>query len=318
MQKYSYTGYNTRMTDTQNDMSTYKCHFCTVCDGRGCKGQMPGMGGPNDSRNFILNYDSWEEISTKLKDKIEKDISLPTIRLAPMTGAVENVGYRDEDSFYKDLVFACISADIKICIGDGTPDSKLLYGIEAVKATQKKASVFIKPYPDAKIKERIEWAIPVADAYGIDIDSYNIITMRNLVHLEKKTASQLLELKKLVNSKGLPFAIKGIFTKDDVELVKQVKPDICYISNHGGRVGTVKGGVAWFLEEHKSTLKGNSQSLWIDGGIRTSQHIKAAAYLGADSILLGRPLATALCKGGTLEVKRLLSSTLNLENGNTF
>ena len=54
---------------------------------------------------------------------------------------------------------------------------------------------------------------------GIDIDSYNIVTMRNLVKLEKKSAEQLIEIK---NHVKMPFAMssfvkipliaKGIFT----------------------------------------------------------------------------------------------------------
>ena len=54
--------------------------------------------------------------------------------------------------------------------------------------------MFIKPYPNPRIFERIDWVRGSADLIGIDIDSYNIVTMRNLVHLEQKDAQSVREL----------------------------------------------------------------------------------------------------------------------------
>ncbi|MBQ9539519.1 MAG: alpha-hydroxy-acid oxidizing protein, partial [Treponema sp.] len=189
---------------------------------------------------------------------------------------------------------------IKLSIGDGTPDFKIQYGIEAVRQQQKgdpgvKAAVFIKPYPNAKILERSEWADNVAEVFGIDIDAYNIITMRNLVHLEQKSPEMLFELKKDFNARGKMFAIKGVFTDTDIETVKQVKPDIVYLSNHGGRVETREGSTARFLESHASVLRSCCDKLWIDGGIRLTSQMRKAASYGVDTVLLGRPIVSALC-----------------------
>ena len=120
-------------------------------------------------------------------------------------------------------------------------------------------------------KKRIELVKQYACAIGVDIDSYNIATMRNLVHLEKKTAVQLEELRKLT---GLPFVIKGVFTAADVDLVKEVRPDVVYISNHGGRVETRKGSTGRFLAENAGELKKYCNEIWIDGGLRTKKDIK--------------------------------------------
>ncbi|MCR5621544.1 MAG: alpha-hydroxy-acid oxidizing protein [Treponema sp.] len=269
---------------------------------------MPGMGGPFDSRNFIHNCDDWSSISFG-----SKIAALPQLRLAPITGAIENVGYPDEKSFYMDLIrFAC-ERGIKLSIGDGTPDFKLQYGIEAVREQQKtlpnlKAAVFIKPYPNEKILERSAWASDIAEIYGIDIDAYNIITMRNLVHLEQKSPAMLLELKKKFNAKGAMFAIKGVFKDEDIETVKEVKPDIIYISNHGGRVETREGSTANFLEAHAATLSANCHKLWIDGGIRLSAQMKKAASHGVDTVLLGRPIVSALCSEKAGEERPVLQA----------
>ena len=108
-------------------MNDSRCHFCKTCNGKGCIGQMPGMGGPMENKNFILNYEGWGKIKNP---EAEKDF-IPDlkIRLAPMTGGIENVGYFDERSFYFDLVSSCIKAGVRLSLGDGCPDEKLEWGI---------------------------------------------------------------------------------------------------------------------------------------------------------------------------------------------
>jgi isopentenyl diphosphate isomerase/L-lactate dehydrogenase-like FMN-dependent dehydrogenase len=123
--------------------------------------------------------------------------------------------------------------------------------------------------------------------------------MRNLVKLEKKTAAQLIEIK---NHVKIPFAIKGIFTQEDIELVKEVKPDIVYISNHGGRVETRKGSTAEFFAKHVDEIKDYCDEVWVDGGIRSPRDVATAMALGADCVLIGRPFASALCHGGPEEL----------------
>lgn len=277
-----------------------KCHFCQVCDGKGCIGEMPGMGGVFQNANFIANCADWHKY-TKTSN------SLPKIRLAPITGAVENVGWVDEKSFYETLLTAVSKAGVDLSIGDGTPDEKLLYGIEALKKLKKKAAVFIKPYPQDIFFERLTWAEDVAEVLGIDIDSYNIVTMRNLVNLEKKSSTQLLEIKQRAKC---PFALKGVFTKADLETVASVKPDIVVISNHGGRVETNRKSTADFLAENYCFLKKHCGEIWVDGGLRTSADLKVAKALGAKTVLLGRPFLTALLRDGEMGVFNLVKSFL--------
>lgn len=283
---------------------------------------MPGMGGFSENVNFINNCKDWADLYAQLKtenpsffENFNKSV-FPRIRLAPITGAVENVGWTDEKSFYFEITEACFNSGILLSIGDGCPDEKLINGIEAIKFLQDKhkndktnekpkAVVFIKPYPNQKILERIEWARPVAECIGVDIDSYNILTMRNLVKLERKTPSQLKELK---TASKVPFAVKGVFTKEDVELVKEVKPDIVVISNHGGRVENRLGSTAKFLQENAKELKNCCGELWVDGGIRTKQDLQTASFFGVSQIMIARPLITALCKGGQSEIQKVVEN----------
>ena len=288
----------TKMTE-----GNLKCHRCAVCDGYGCPGMLPGLGGVFEGKNFQLNCEGWHELFEAAMARVDGEkirgisVSPAQLRCGPVTGAVENIGYANEADFYLPYLKNAAQAGFGLCVGDGCPDEKLKYGAAAVKALgacgqfpEIKAAFFLKPYPQEKLFERVEWIRPYASHIGIDIDSYNIVTMRNLVNLERKTAAQLQEFREHTK---LPFVIKGVFTPDDIELVKEVRPDVVYISNHGGRVETRIGSTAAFLAEHAVELKKYCKEIWVDGGIRTKQDVQTALYYGADQVIAARPLIRA-------------------------
>lgn len=261
-----------------------------------------------------------------LSEKIDSVVIRPeNLRCGPVTGAVENIGYEKEEDFYYPYLKAAADAGIGLCVGDGCPDLKLQLGIAAMKRLNEeigksievgtsvdvgtrapldtsvqaatpvdiatRAAFFLKPYPDQRLYERLEWIKPYAEYIGIDIDSYNILTMRNLVSLERKSALQLENFRKRFD---VPFVIKGIFTDEDIALVKEVHPDVVYISNHGGRVETRIGSTADFLEKHAAELKKHCQEIWVDGGIRSRQDVQTALFYGADKVIFARPLIHAV------------------------
>lgn len=265
------------------------CRGCPKCNGFACRGEVPGMGGKGEGLTFINNYKSWESIDVEEGD-------MPLLGVAPMTGVDQNMGNPfSEAQFHNYIVKGAKDAGILSCIGDGTPDHKLLDGIAALKNNSVTGTVFIKPYPNNIVKERFELASEVCDIIGIDIDSYRIPTMDGLVQLEKKTSSQLIDLKNSTNKK---FVIKGVESLEDVETVKSVKPDIVVVSNHGGRVFDNGEGIAYRLQKIISLIKGFTGEVWVDGGLRSVSHLKKASALGAKRVLIGRPFiqATALLK----------------------
>lgn len=280
--------------------------------GTGCLNELPGMGGVNNNENFRLNCSAWGRLYEEEKENVpqlSKDEILSLIRYAPVTGAEGNIGWDDEEDFYYDFFVALNKAGVKLSLGDGAPDKKLLYGINAIKSMRKdvdqnaSAAVFLKPYPDENIQNRIAWATPVATHIGIDIDAYNIVTMRGEAHLEKKTASQIKNyMKKLL----VPFVVKGVFTREDIEMVKEAKPDIIYISNHGGRVETRKGSTALMLKETGKILKDYCNEIWVDGGIRCKRDIELAHYYGASQVLMARPFIKNYCYNGYVGIEEFL------------
>ena len=270
-----------------------KCHRCARCNGYGCPDMLPGLGGVMGGVNFQANCADWKALAgTVSAEELDAVEVLPSkLRCGPVTGAVENIGYANEGDFYYPYLKNAYDAGFGLCIGDGCPDEKLIFGIEAVEKIEGEAgssldaAFFLKPYPQERLFERIEWIGSHARYIGIDIDSYNILTMRNLVNLERKTTAQLEEFRKVSK---VPFVIKGVFTDEDIELVKEVHPDVVYISNHGGRVETRKGSTADFLAAEGPKLKKYCDQLWIDGGIRTRRDIQTALYYGADQVIMAR------------------------------
>jgi isopentenyl diphosphate isomerase/L-lactate dehydrogenase-like FMN-dependent dehydrogenase len=269
-------------------ISTGKCHQCDDCRGLGCVGELPGMGGVYDNRIFRLNCAAWSAYASGNGEMAE-------IRFAPITGAVQNLGCAEERDFYAPMIGACVRAGIRLSIGDGFPDEKILLGIDALRRAEAKGAVFIKPYSNERILERMSWCEDVAEVVGVDIDSYRIATMRGVASLFRKSALDLGEIKKRAR---VPFAVKGVLRDEDVALVKEVRPDIVVISNHGGRVETVIRSTADFLAEHGKELRRYSGELWVDGGIRSLADAVAARRLGASEVLIGRPLVSAFLREG--------------------
>ena len=150
--------------------------------------------------------------------------------------------------------------------------------------------------------ERAEWALPVAEYIGVDIDSYNIVTMRNKVHLEKKTAAQLNELRRATK---LPLVVKGVFTQESLDLIEELKPEVAYISNHGGRVETDIGSTAEFMLANIARIKKSAAAVWVDGGLRSKEDIAAALALGGEEVLLGRPMISSFLESVTKGSQRI-------------
>lgn len=288
-----------KLVDNMN--SNLKCYRCAECDGFGCPNMIPGLGGVMDGKNFQLNVQGWAKLfslaQTHNDDKkiLQIQISPEKLRCGPVTGAVENIGYQNEEDFYFPYLSNADKSGFGLCVGDGCPDEKLDFGLKAIqkikcKHKPKSVAFFLKPYPQKKLLERVDFVQEDADFIGIDIDSFNIATMRNLVNLEKKSAENLIEIKNHTDKK---FVIKGVFTSEDIELVQKVQPDVVYISNHGGRVETRIGSTAEFLYENAKILKENCAEIWIDGGIRTKKDIQTALFYGASQVILARPLIRA-------------------------
>jgi isopentenyl diphosphate isomerase/L-lactate dehydrogenase-like FMN-dependent dehydrogenase len=142
-----------------------------------------------------------------------------------------------------------------------------------------------------------------APAFGMDIDAAALINMTNAGQpVGPKSEGELAAIKK---NTSIPFIVKGIMTSDDAEACARAGVDAIVVSNHGGRALDHVPGTAEVLQEIAQAVGGKIIVL-VDGGIRTGADVLKMLALGANAVLVGRPLATGAVGGHAEGVELLL------------
>jgi 4-hydroxymandelate oxidase len=103
----------------------------------------------------------------------------------------------------------------------------------------------------------------------------------------------------------LPLVIKGILRGDDAARAVDHGVNAVIVSNHGGR--QLDGAIASLdaLPEVVKAIGGRAEVI-LDGGIRRGVDMLKALALGANAVLLGRPILWGLAVGGELGVSHVL------------
>lgn len=280
------------------------CYVCKTCDGRDCPTGVPGMGGVGTGASFRRNLESLRnyKVTTRLIHDVTTpdtsttfigiDIALP-VMAAPITGAVTNMGGAvDELDYNMALVKGCTSAGTIPFVGDGATPDKYRIGLKAISEIDGKGIPIFKPRREnADIIERIRHAeTSGAIAVGMDIDAvvFKTMAMRN----QAVGPKSLSELKEIISSTKLPFILKGIMNPGDAVFAAEAGAAGIIVSNHGGRVLDEMAGAMDVLEEISSEVKG-SLAIMVDGGFRNGVDVLKAIALGAETVLIGRPVAIA-------------------------
>ena len=105
---------------------------------------------------------------------------------------------------------------------------------------------------------------------------------------------------------SLPLVLKGIMTADDARLAVEHGVDAIVVSNHGGRQLDRLPAAVDVLAEVVGVVGGRAE-VWVDGGIRRGLEIAIARALGAQGVLIGRPIYWALAAGGAVGVERAIA-----------
>ena len=104
---------------------------------------------------------------------------------------------------------------------------------------------------------------------------------------------------------SVPLLVKGIVRGDDARLALEHGAAGVIVSNHGGRQLDTSVPTARVLPEVADAMGGRG-ALLVDGGIRRGTDMLKALALGAQAVLLGRPVLWGLAAGGTDGVRRVL------------
>lgn len=103
----------------------------------------------------------------------------------------------------------------------------------------------------------------------------------------------------------MPILLKGILRGDDAKMAVEVGAAGIIVSNHGGRqLDTVPATIEQ-LPEVVEAVAGRVPVL-MDGGVRRGTDVIKALALGAQAVLVGRPLLWALAYDGEAGVTRAL------------
>ena len=109
------------------------------------------------------------------------------------------------------------------------------------------------------------------------------------------------EIGRLAELSGLPVLVKGVLRGDDVPRLLHAGAAGIIVSNHGGRQLDRAVSTAAALPEVVAAADGRVPVL-VDGGLRSGADILVALALGADAVLVGRPVIWALAAGGATSV----------------
>ena len=104
---------------------------------------------------------------------------------------------------------------------------------------------------------------------------------------------------------ALPLWLKGVLHPQDARQAQSLGVAGLIVSNHGGRTLDGAPATALALPRVRAAV-GAALPLLVDGGIRRGTDVLKAIALGANAVMIGRPLMHALACGGALAVARLL------------
>jgi 4-hydroxymandelate oxidase len=121
------------------------------------------------------------------------------------------------------------------------------------------------------------------------------------------------DLETLVRRTRLPVFVKGVLRADDAIRALEHGAAGVIVSNHGGRQLDTVPATATVLPRIADALGGRG-TLLVDGGIRRGTDVLKALALGADGVLVGRPILWGLAvegERGATDVLGVLRSELD-------
>ncbi len=117
------------------------------------------------------------------------------------------------------------------------------------------------------------------------------------------------DIEQFANDSTLPVLVKGVLTPDDARLALEHGARGVVVSNHGGRqLDTVLSG-ADALPAVADEVGGELDVL-VDGGIRRGTDVLKALALGANAVMVGRPVLWGLAVEGSEGARRILEILL--------
>lgn len=298
------------------------CKVCPQCNGKACAGMIPGFGGVRTGQSFQRNVEALRDYGLVMRSMAAaaeldttvslfgKTVSMP-ILVAPVGAISLNTMVDGEpaavEAAYDEAVVQGAKAVGTLAFtGDGGAPYMYASGLAACRRCPGYVVPTIKPRDDEAIIERALLAEQAgAPAVACDIDAATLINMRLLGQpVGPKSAASIARICAAISR---PFIVKGIMSVEEATACVQAGAKGIVVSNHGGRVLDGMVGAADVLPQIAAAVKGKL-TIFVDGGVRHGEDVLKYLALGADAVLVGRPVAIAAIGGGAAGVQLYLET----------
>lgn len=284
------------------------CKACPVCNGRACANSMPGPGSKAPGNVAARNYDKWQEICVNMDTlcpNADPDISFEfcgrtfsaPVFMAPLGAVDMHYGPKHTDFTYNSiLIKSAYEYGLMALTGDGVNPEIMKSAVQDMLKVEGIGMPTIKPWNKEAVFEKLDI---LNDnhifAAAMDVDGAGLPFLKAMN--PNAGSKSVDEMREIIRYAQMPFVIKGIMTPEGAQKAVDAGAAGIVVSNHGGRV---QGGVpstAEVLPAIAEKVKGKL-TIFVDGGIRSGLDIFRAIALGADGVLIGRPVLTAIYGAG--------------------
>jgi len=276
------------------------CKACPECNGLACGNTLPGPGSIAPGNVAHDNWKAWKDIKL-IMDCIAPSTPVDTstvllgksFQLPLITGPIGSTRWQytpdsDVRDFNRDVAKAAQKLGFAGSFGDGIEPDIYTDSLRHSADFGGVSMPILNPYSDEEILSKIDMANKAGVfALGVVVDSAGLPHLRQKkISAGTKTVEQLRTFKERAN---MPFVVKGVMSAKTALKAVEAGADAIIVSNHGGRVLPFSPATAEMLPEIAEAVKGKT-SIIVDGGIRSGADIFKAIALGADAVMLCRPV----------------------------
>ncbi len=275
-------------------------------------GATMGLGAAGQGKTFEANYNTLHQYRLKMNlikahhepemstSIFGKDLTIPVMG-ASVSGVKLSINdIISEDDFYWGLMKGARDFGSIGMVGN-TPACPDDLGITVAGRNGGWGIPIIKPHSQEELIKLFQ-LVEELDVIAVGVDLDGVGSQFWNAHgkpLYRKTEH---ELRELVDCTEKPVIFKGIMSVEDAVKVADSGASACYVSNHGGRPMDCGQAVADVLPDIAKEISGKIIIL-ADGAVRTGFDVLTVLALGADVVLIGRPLAMMSVVGGVEAVK---------------
>lgn len=296
------------------------CKACPVCDGRGCRGVIPGPGAKGTGVVAIRNHEAWEGLLLNMDTLHEsfearpdvtvlgRQLSLP-VMVGPVGDVNRHYGDRYDTVGYNGCVLRAAADEGTLALtGDGMDPSIMEESCRLISELDGRGIPTVKPWDPVTLESRLGQALSSRPAaVAMDIDAAGLPFLRGMQPpAGAMGATRLAEVVSACHEAGTPFVLKGVMTPGAAERAASAGVDGIVVSNHGGRVLDGVPATATVLPAIAEAV-GEDVCVLVDGGIRTGLDVFRALALGARACLVCRPFVVAAFGGGEGGVRAYLA-----------